>query len=68
VRFKQFEEDLKAGRHVFFVDVSKSEEAALMDAVKSHPSIKAAGIGTASPHWLVIWNLRLKRFLGDTMP
>jgi len=68
VRFKQFEEELKAGRHVFFVDVSKSEEASLTDAAKAHPSIKAAGIGTASPHWLVIWNLRLKHFFGETMP
>ena len=67
VRFKQFEEALKAGRHVFFVDVSKSEEAALTDTRKSHPLIEAAGVGTASPHWFVIWNLRLT-FFGETMP
>lgn len=68
VRFKRFEDELKGGRHVFFVDVAADEEGALTETVKSHPAVRAAGIGTASPHWLVIWNLRLKRFFGETMP
>jgi hypothetical protein len=68
VRFKQFEEELRAGRHVFFVDVSTDEDSIIASTAKSYPKIQAAGIGTASPHWFVIWNLRLKRFFGETMP
>ena len=68
VRFKQFEDELRAGRHVFFVDVSKDEDSIIATTAKSYPKVQAAGIGTASPHWLVIWNLRLKRFFGETMP
>ena len=68
VRFKQFEEELRAGRHVFFVDVSADEDSIIKNTVKSYPKVQAAGLGTASPHWLVIWNVRLKRFFGETMP
>lgn len=68
VRFKQFEEELRAGRHVFFVDVSADEDSIVADTAKSYPKVQAAGMGTANPRWFVIGNLRLKRFFGETMP
>jgi len=68
VRFKQFEDELHAGRHVLFVDVSTDEDSVVATTAKSYPKIQAAGVGTANPHWFVIWNLRLKRFFGETMP
>jgi hypothetical protein len=68
VRFKQFEDELRAGRHVFFVDVSADEDSIVASTAKSYPKVQAAGVGTANPHWFVIWNLRLKRFFGETMP
>jgi len=66
--FKRFEEALKAGKHVFFVDLEPNQEAMLATAVTAHPTIDKAGTGTASPHWIVIWNMRLRRFFGETMP
>ena len=66
--FKRFEEALKAGKHVFFVDLEPSQEKILTPAISAHPRIEMAGTGTASPHWLVIWYIRIRRFFGDTMP
>ena len=68
VHFKRFEEALKAGKHVFFVDLEPKQEAMVATAVTAHPAIEKAGTGTASPHWIVIWNMRLKHFFGETMP
>ena len=66
--FQRFEEALQSGRHVFFVDVEPNQEAVLDTIYAKHPTAKIAGTGTASPHWIVVWHYRLKRFLGETMP
>jgi hypothetical protein len=68
VHFKRFEEELSKGRHVFFVDLEPKQEQILADVVKAHPGIESAGTGTASPHWLVIWQVRLKKLFGETLP
>lgn len=68
VHFKQFEAELKAGKHVFFADLEPGQEELLTTALKTHPRLSIAGTGTASPHWIVIWNIRLRRFFGKTMP
>lgn len=68
VHFKQFEADLNAGKHIFFVDLEPGQESVLENTIKDHPRLSLAGTGTASPHWLVIWHIRLKHFFGDTMP
>ena len=59
---------VEASGCVLGVDVSADEDSIVASTAKSYPKVQAAGIGTANPHWLVIWNLRLKRFFGETMP
>ena len=51
--FKRFEADLDAGRHVFFVDVDDTQEAALARIVTAHPRLKNAGEGAATPKVVV---------------
>jgi hypothetical protein len=67
-RFKRFEGALQEGKHVFFVDLEPGQEKTLDDVTKKHPSLRDAGMGDAMPHWLVVWQGRMKRFLGETMP
>jgi len=67
-RFKHFEEALKAGRHVFLVDVEPNQEAMLAEASAAHPALENAGTGPANPRWIIIWNTRLKRVFGETLP
>jgi hypothetical protein len=68
VHFQRFEEQLDAGRHVFFVDLEPGQEKTLERLVNAHPTAEIAGTGTASPHWIVIWQARLKRLFGETLP
>jgi hypothetical protein len=53
VDFVRFQEDLDAGRHIFFVDVDEEQEAALARIVADHPNLKASGEGTATPKIVV---------------
>jgi len=68
VRFKRFQKTLEDGKHVFFVDLEPTQEQILTNVIRAHPTMEEAGTGTASPHWIVIWQGRLKRFFGETMP
>ncbi len=67
-RFKQFRQQLESGRHVFFVDISSDQQHQLDEVVKAHPSARPAGTGQATPHWLVLWQHKLKNFFVETMP
>ncbi len=51
--FKRFEDDLNAGKHIFFVDVDDAQEAALSRIVNAHPRMEAAGEGPATPKVVV---------------
>ena len=53
VDFKRFDEDLKAGRHVLFVDVDPEQEETLRRITSQHPKLSAAGEGTATPRVVV---------------
>jgi hypothetical protein len=66
--FKRFEDDLKAGKHVFFVDLEPGQETIVQEAVKRHASVKVAGTGPATPHWVVFSQYRLKRLFAETLP
>ncbi|MEX0731997.1 MAG: hypothetical protein WED00_15730 [Aquisalimonadaceae bacterium] len=67
-QFARFEEALKAGKHVFFVDLQPAQEAVLKKAVKNHGSVKPAGTGPGAPHWLVFSQHHLRRFFTQTFP
>jgi len=70
VHFKKFEGYLKAGRHVFFVDMvpGRGQRKILAEVVKNHPSISASGVDEGAPHWVVFWQHRLKRFFTESFP
>lgn len=66
--FRRFRDELEAGRHVFFVDVSDGEEEVLKRVMSNHPGAKMAGTGRATPHWIVSWQRRLKNLFVETLP
>lgn len=51
--FQRFKRLLKAGKHIFFVDIEPAQEAVLEQVAQHHPLLKNAGTGTAIPHWMV---------------
>lgn len=67
-RFEKFEQALRAGRHVFFVDLEPNQESALEGIVAKHSQVEVGGTGPATPHWIVSWQRRLTHFFGETMP
>ena len=65
--FVRFQEDLDAGRHVFFVDVDEQQEAALARIVSAHPTLRAAGEGEATPKVVVEAQKKFHNAM-DTLP
>ncbi|GAB3291616.1 NAD/FAD-utilizing enzyme [Parahaliea aestuarii] len=61
--FRRFEEDLRAGRHILFVDVDRNQESALNDVVQRHPGLKPAGDGSPTPRWVVNLQQRWANFM-----
>ena len=57
--FARFEQVLKDGKHVFFVDLEPNQEAPLEQILKAHPQIELAGTGTSVQHWIVTLQQRL---------
>jgi hypothetical protein len=54
--FTRFEQALKDGKHVFFVDLEPGQEAILEGIRKRHSQLQDAGTGTSTPHWLIaLW-------------
>lgn len=65
--FKRFQKLLKSGKHVFFVDIDKEQEAALNKVVAQHSGLKHAGTGVATPGWVVKGHDKYNKFM-KTMP
>ena len=53
VQFKRFQDLLKQGKHVFFVDVDTKQYEVLSTVVARHSSLIVAGTGEATPAWVV---------------
>ena len=66
--FKRFESQLRAGKHVFIVDVDPAQEVSLQRVVSQHPGLQLAGIGKAAPRWLVMGQYNIKKFTSETFP
>jgi hypothetical protein len=62
-RFRRFEKALRAGEHVFFVDVEEAEEPALRRVIALYEQMRPAGTGSSSPRWLVGLQANARRFL-----
>jgi hypothetical protein len=61
---RRFEGAMKAGRHVFFVDVEATQAAILARCVANHPAIEPAGTGDGGSAWIV----SLKRWFDAPLP
>lgn len=67
VNFKRFQDLLKQGKHVLFIDIAPEQEAALKTVVSKHPKLKNSGEGEATPGWVVRSQQLFRRFV-KTMP
>ena len=65
--FKQFRDELKAGKHVLFVDIEPNQVAALQRVIARHPDVKNAGTGSATPGFVIKAQRKWKEFV-HTMP
>ncbi len=61
--FKRFQDDLRAGKHVLFVDVRKDQEETLRRVSRSHPKLTPAGEGPAAPGWFLGARRRFDDFM-----
>lgn len=66
--FREFEQALEQGRHVFFVDLEPHQATLMDEVVKRHPSVERAGTGPAAPHWIIRAQYRIKRFFVEVFP
>lgn len=66
-QFKKFQDALRSGKHVFFVDVTTEQEAALAKVMSSHPTLQIAGEGDSTPEWLLEWQKNWNGFI-KSMP
>lgn len=60
--FQDFQQRLRDGRHVFFVDIEPVQEPLLEKVMSRHPGLEMAGTGTATPQWLVQGQQQWHRF------
>ncbi len=62
-QFKKFQNALKNGNHVFFVDVTTQQEKTLAKIMRSHPSLQLAGEGDSTPEWIIEWQKNWNGFV-----
>lgn len=62
-QYRRFTKALDEGRHMLIVDVEPQQEKLVEQVIGSHPDIKAAGTGRATPRWFVRWQQRWHDFL-----
>jgi hypothetical protein len=59
INFTRFEQALKDGKHIFFVDLEPNQEAILDKVLKAHPRVELAGTGASTQHWIVTLQRKL---------
>ncbi len=66
-QLKRFENALKKGKHVFFVDVDPEQESLLTRVLQGHTHLKPAGVGAGTPRWVVRGQDKFKDVV-ETLP
>lgn len=61
--FRRFQSCLHEGKHVLFVDVNSAQEPILEKTVSSHPKLQLAGMGSATPGWVIGIQEKWHRFI-----
>jgi hypothetical protein len=64
---KRFDNALRKGKHIFFVDVDENQESILEHVTNRHPRLRPAGTGAATPSWVVHGQQKWNKFV-NTMP
>lgn len=67
-RTRQFDQAVRDGKHVFFVDHPKGQGQILEETSNRYPSLEMAGLARGAPDWLVFSQYRIKRFFTETFP
>ncbi len=63
-QFKQFEQALDEGKHVFFVDIDKYQQDLLDSVVRVHPRLTYVGEAKATASWFVKAHQKFRDFVG----
>ena len=63
VHFRRFEDALKEGKHILFVETDREEEEVLRRVLSRHSKLEAAGIDTTHTKWVIMARRNWKRFL-----
>ncbi|MCJ8320942.1 MAG: NAD/FAD-utilizing enzyme [Colwellia sp.] len=63
VNFERFQEVLHKGKHVLFVDVDPDQESTMAKVMNAHPKLEMAGVGEATPHWVVRGQDKFRKFM-----
>jgi hypothetical protein len=63
VNFRRFQEELQAGKHILLVDVNDHHTKALRHIAVAHPGLEAAGVGEATPGWVIGAQQKWARFM-----
>jgi hypothetical protein len=53
VDFQRFQDKLREGKHILFVDVNANQEQTLRSVIKKHPKLEDAGEGASTPGWVI---------------
>lgn len=67
-RTRQFDQAVKEGKHVFFVDQPKGHGAELEAVSNRYATVEMAGRDRGAPSWLVFSQHGIKRFFTETFP
>jgi hypothetical protein len=67
-QYQQFAENLQAGQHLMFADLTPEQELLFNDILSRHPATQHAGRGPARPRWLMVMQHRLRYFFMESMP
>ena len=62
-QFKQFQQLLLQGKHIFFVDITDDQHALLEKVIQSHSRLIHAGTGEATPEWVVKGQQKFSEFM-----
>lgn len=61
--FMRFAQKLRQGQHVFFVDVSSTQEQMLDGVMTHYPQLQVAGVGESAPDWIIHMRQQWQRFI-----
>ncbi len=68
VHFKQFQELLEEGKHVFFVDVEPEHGPIVNKLLKGHPTVRKAGKARGAPKWVIAGQNRFRKIVVESLP